>query len=98
MQAYRVVLKKPEVLAGAGALRCALGKLKDTGKKYQSDMNAMKDDWSGSGGRCFAEAAGKVQVGFFAGCLALEQMVYDAEASQRALTEQDRQAAISRGS
>jgi len=92
MPVYRVVLKKPEVLAGAGALRSALGKLKETAEKYQSVMNTMKDDWCGSGGRGFAGAAGKVQVGFFAGCLALEKMVYDAEASQRALTEQDQQA------
>lgn len=93
MQAPRVVLDLVEAAARLSALQRSSDRLREMGIKYKKDMDSMADGWQGGGGRAFAEAAGKVHASFVINRLALEQLLDDVKASQRALAEKDAQAA-----
>ena len=78
-----------EASARIKALLHISDRLKELGTEYQEGMGSMAESWQGSSGASFAEAAEKVQAGFYVNGFVLERMVNDATTSRLAIAGRD---------
>jgi len=67
--------------------------LKKLGTMYQEGMESMAECWQGDSGASFAEAAEKVQGGFYVNGFVLERLINDATRSRRLIEDQNTLAA-----
>ena len=88
-----LLLNLIEMRARINSLLRTSDALKELGTKYQEDMGSMAEAWQGSSGTSFAEAAEKVQAGFYVNGFALWWMIDDVTTTRRLVADQDTLAA-----